>query len=1142
MTHTQTLSERIGIPGTAFNLIYRSDRVPGRKDQYTLNFPILGAEIPQDLKRVDVEIEVAGREFLRSLDPEPNLTYTFTWDGTDAYGRPVYGAQPVNVRIGNVYDAVYQEPGDFSQSFSQVSGVPMSGNRSRMEIWLWWEWEGLIGGWDARTQGLGGWTLSPCHAYLSESEELFQGDGVNRSAANVGLLCDRLAGSGHWDPMGDGGPAINAGFYTPRGLDYLPDGSLLIADSYHNCIRKIAPGGIIQTVAGGGPTVFRDDVPATDTHLVIPIYVAAAPDGSYYISTDVILASGADSSDVICKVEPNGIIHRFAGGGSLADLTGDGFPATETRFYNLADIAVLPDGSVILRQGVESKRNYGTILRRITPDGIIQTIAGTGDYGSSGDGGPARLAELRFDQMAAGPDGSIYINDFSSARIRRISPDGIIQTICGRGSSFADGILAKDADIDDVEALCTGPDGSVYFYNNSGIRSFVRRISPDGIISTLGGNGKNTETGDGGLAGATGVRLHYHSAISPQGHYVFPESAENRVRAIVVPWPDYVEAPFRLISADGQEVYHFSETGRHLATVNAVSGVIVYSFEYNSQGWLTAIEDRWGKRTRIERDGEGAPTAIVAPGGQRTLLRLNARGFLEAVENPSGGEFAFTYDEGGLLTSFTDPRGQRHDYEYDWLGFVTRTVNPAGGIMTYSSVNDATGWTVTATDEAGRAASYRTEEKSDGDLLLATTSPAGDVITTLYTQDGHEIITYPDGTKVDMIWTTDPRWDQGVSMIQQITTTLPSLKKSVMKYTRTATLSDLLNPMSLTKLTETRDVNGRVFKTEYDTASRTVTHTSAEGEIAVARLNEQGKLSEISLAPELDPIELTYDPQGRLTQRKQGALQTDITYDAAGRVATVQDAAGAVTRFGYGANDRTEVTTTPLESVFTYGRDASGNPTRLTMPSGASYFMGYSYNGDLTTFTLPGGGGAISRYRDSYGELTNMDLPGGRSVEFQREEFGRPSGLLYNSTRIAYSYAPSGGGCCSSGQLARVSRTGGAGLLEHTIAFTFDSDVLTAMNLAGDAPAGFQFTLDNNAFLTAMTCASGSDTVSTLFTRNLDGFITHYGPFTFERNGPGGMISAISDDAIRCEITYDGLGRIARRAWFSGRTLLYDYT
>ena len=131
----------------------------------------------------------------------------------------------------------------------------------------------------------------------------------------------------------------------------------------------------------------------------------------------------------------------------------------------------------------------GQRLRRVGTDGIINTVAGTIiNYGYNGDGIPASQASLQSPQaVAVGADGSVYIADTSNYRIRRIGPDGIITTVAGNGQHCytptqlcGDGGLATSAKLTNVLDIATGPDGSLYIADTLGQR--IRRVAPDGII------------------------------------------------------------------------------------------------------------------------------------------------------------------------------------------------------------------------------------------------------------------------------------------------------------------------------------------------------------------------------------------------------------------------------------------------------------------------------------------------------------------------------------------------------------------------------------------------------------------------------------------------------------------------------------
>lgn len=152
----QTLGEDVAIAGTPFTLNYTSGRSLGQKADYSLDISLSGASVPASLKQILLDVTVAGRQFEKTFAPTPNQSYTFVWDGQDAYGRTVQGAQETSVRIGYVYGAVYNDPSTSGNAFGALSGIPITGSRARQEVVLWQEWQEVLGAWDSRGRGPGG--------------------------------------------------------------------------------------------------------------------------------------------------------------------------------------------------------------------------------------------------------------------------------------------------------------------------------------------------------------------------------------------------------------------------------------------------------------------------------------------------------------------------------------------------------------------------------------------------------------------------------------------------------------------------------------------------------------------------------------------------------------------------------------------------------------------------------------------------------------------------------------------------------------------------------------------------------------------------------------------------------------------------
>ncbi|WP_051466193.1 effector-associated domain EAD1-containing protein [Pseudofrankia saprophytica] len=240
--------------------------------------------------------------------------------------------------------------------------------------------------------------------------------GTIRTIAGIGT------GDGHGTFSGDNSAATKAGLNSPQGIAVTSDGTVYIADTANNRVRKIDPSsGTITTVAGTGAStgsVSDDDGGlATQADLSAPADVAVGPGGALYI-----VDTGHDR---IRKVDAQGRITTVAGTGEPG-LAGDGRLAVETQLDNPLGVAVAADGTLYIAE------YHGNHIRKVDPSGKISTFAGTGDWGFSGDGGLAAEAKLNGPVgVDVGPDGSLYIAIFDgeAPRLRKVDPAGRISTL-----------------------------------------------------------------------------------------------------------------------------------------------------------------------------------------------------------------------------------------------------------------------------------------------------------------------------------------------------------------------------------------------------------------------------------------------------------------------------------------------------------------------------------------------------------------------------------------------------------------------------------------------------------------------------------------------------------------------------------------
>jgi len=1119
----QVLGERFGISGTSFTLNYRSSRVPGHTSDYSVIVPVSGASVPSSLKRIDLIFQVAGRQFTQSLPAVSNQSYTFTWDGKDAYGRTVQGRQLLTVQIGYVYELVYMATGNGTLSFgsSSDSAISMTSDATRSsggDATLWQTEQLPIGVFDARLQGLGGWGLDVHHTYDPVSKVLLLGDGSWRSADSLGtMIITTVAGNGRFDYSGDGGPATSASLYHPSGIAVGPDGSIYITDWVLERVRRIAPDGIITTVAGNGNGGYGGDGGlATSAPLNWPSGVAIGPDGSIYIAELY--------NHRIRRVGPDGIITTVAGNGNEG-YGGDGGPAISAMLDRPVSVAVGSDGSIFFLDLL----NYR--IRRIGPDGIITTVAGNGICGYSGDGGPATSASISSGEgITVGPDGSIYIADSSNNRVRRVGPDGIITTVAGVGyeSYGGDGGPATSARLALPYGVAVGPDRNIYIADSV----HIRRVGPDGIITTVAGNGNSIYNGDGGSATSASL-LAYGVAVGPDRSIYIADYDNHRIRRIGPVWAGVLINDIIIPSEDGSQIYIFNSSGKHQRTLSALTGAILFSFSYDTDGRLTTITDGDGNITTITRDGSGTPTTIVAPFGQSTTLALDGNGYLAALTNPAGESILMTYNDGGLMSTYTDPKKNVHNFTYDANGLLIRDDNPAGGFTTLAGTSTASNKQEILSTALGRTSTYLTEYLSTGDQRQTITTPTGTKSVTLSKTDGSKQITLPDGTVNSVTLGVDPRFGTLVYIPSSTTVKTPSGLTKSASLARSTTLTDSTNLLSLTTQTDTLSVNGRVYTTLFDATLKQSTVTTPAGRKMATLTDDQGRPLSLTLDTAVSPLTFTYDSKGKLQRLTQGDQQSTYGYDSLGRLASQTDALGNMVKYGYDNADRVTQLTLPSGRTYGFAYDANGNRTQLTMPNGTVHKLGYTVI-DLNSDYTPPGNSPYSWQYSLDQEWTRTTLPGGRTVDAGYDSGGRPLGTVYAEATVSLSYND------QTNRISRMLRTPAGGSSVQQLAYTYDGNLVTGTAFTGVTNGQFTYTYDNNFLLKQINLASGTDTIATAITRDADGLVTGAGSFTFTRTGPAGAVSGISDTASNIAVTYDTLGRVATRTHTVNSKTIYS--
>jgi uncharacterized protein (TIGR03437 family) len=409
---------------------------------------------------------------------------------------------------------------------------------------------------------------------------------VRRVNLSTGLIFT-VAGNGNPGFLGDSGAATNGEMNSPAGLTVDSNNQIYVADRLNQRIRKIA-GSVITTFAGtsnrnGGPAVSAflnlpeglavsgtSNVLVADTGDMVarrfsiggtisatgqlqapPHGVAVDAAGNYYVT---------DDEPLVLKITPAGVTSIIAGN-SQDGYSGDGGPATAAMISTPTGVAV-DSGNNVYFTDYNNNR-----IRKVSASGTITTIAGNGHFVFSGDNGPVLSAGMDPLDVAVDNKNNLYVADHINNRIRKITPDGTITTVAGTGASgyAGDGGPATSALMNSPTGVAVDNAGNLYIADNG--NSVVRRVTSTGLITTIAGNGNFFPiSGDGGPAISATVAA-YRIAVDSTGSVYITDSINDRVRKLT---PNVVTpAGLTIVSGNNQS----GSTGASLAAALVVKVV-----------------------------------------------------------------------------------------------------------------------------------------------------------------------------------------------------------------------------------------------------------------------------------------------------------------------------------------------------------------------------------------------------------------------------------------------------------------------------------------------------------------------------------------------------------------------------------------
>ena len=319
----------------------------------------------------------------------------------------------------------------------------------------------------------------------------------------------------------DGAMAMTQAIDQPSSV--VPDGAggFYVASVSQNRVYRVAVDGALTSIAGNSSNGFSGDGgPAASAQLNGPRGVAVDVSGNLYI---------ADTKNSrVRKVTADGVISTVAGKGTVG-FSGDGGLATSAQLFlappnsgyaSSSGIAVDVAGNLY----IGDTNNYR--VRKVTADGVISTVAGNGTFGFSGDGGLAISAQLNLPSgVAVDAAGNLYVADTENYRVRKVTPGGVISTAVGQDTT-AEGY--------GPQAIAVDAAGNLYVARWPVASDSVIKVTADGMISTIAGNGISGFSGDGGPAASAQLNLSFFGgvAVDVAGNLYIADTLNSRVRRV----------------------------------------------------------------------------------------------------------------------------------------------------------------------------------------------------------------------------------------------------------------------------------------------------------------------------------------------------------------------------------------------------------------------------------------------------------------------------------------------------------------------------------------------------------------------------------------------------------------------------------
>ena len=511
------------------------------------------------------------------------------------------------------------------------------------------------------------------------------------------------------------GTGAAASFYSPYGLTTDAAGNVYVADLFNYDIRKVTPAGVVTTFAGSGAEGAVNGT-GTAASFANPYGVAIDASGNIYVADE--------GNYLIRKITPTGVVTVLAGSGASGSANGTG---TAASFGGPFAVATDASGNVY----VADQQN--NTIRKVTPAGVVTTLAGSGTAGSANGTGTAASFD-RPSGVATDAAGDVYVADVQNNLIRKITPAGVVSTFAGSGVySSVDG-TGTSASFSGPSSVGTDGLGNVYVADNG----LIRKITPAGVVTTLAGisNARTSVNGIGTSASFTGT----NGVATDNNGNLYVSDSGNLIRKIVSTGYTITPALPAGLSFDGT-------TGIITGTPASGSPATNYTVTaYNTGGSSTTTVSITVGALPAPNISYAGPQTYTTNAAIASLAPTNSGGAVPATVYSQVTTLAGSGAQGaangtGTAATFYSPNGAATDaqgnvYVADVFNQLIRKITPAGVVTTFAGSGirgsaNGTGSAASfsnpysvATDAAGNV--YVADA---GNYLIRKITPAG-VVTT----------------------------------------------------------------------------------------------------------------------------------------------------------------------------------------------------------------------------------------------------------------------------------------------------------------------------------------------------------------------------------------------------------------------------